>query len=689
MESLIEQVEERPDDDLELQSTFLENLISELEKVEFFFSENLKYYKSRLKKISDQLDYIKKNKHFKKFKENLETAVKELFKESNLMRIYIEMNLKAKTKIVKKFMKYTKFYKHRIEVDKITDNFIQKSNYLKDPLPHIAEIQSSIEKIFSTNFFEKHSFNAVKILKDYSNPSYFTQTQSFYFGFSCGILSILFSLCVLIGVYFNIDMDDDAEFKMVFPMFRGFLILCIYFWFLGINTYAWNKANVNYRLCFGFKDHYSNVISIFKRAAAFTTIFVLLILCYLILRTKLPVLSDLISFIPVEITPLLCWIFLLFYTFFPIKIFNYPGRVYLFNLLIESCASIFVKCEFKHVWFTDQLTSLIGTIRDIEYTACYYSHYANSFEEKKILCSNRRGVILLIGIFPHIIRTLQCFRSIYDSKHFFPQIINAGKYLIAIIVAIFSFLASNYAILDNIWWLFALISTIYSYAWDLKMDFGFLQHGANYPLREKLSYKNKMFYYFCLIINLFLRFMWVLTVSPDVVYKFIRPEFFLFLIYTMEVFRRGMWNFIRVEYKHIEICKEFKVTLDVELPFKKNSKGEFVLRNAPLVQIEKMNRRLERIKSIKYLDDLSKGSFRSSLHSNKDRDKITVNPNNFENKNYFIKSVSKTNLRESIIELEKASSKGYIKEYESSDYKNNLNTYLKLFYNKEKANNKK
>lgn len=684
MESLIDQVEERSDDDIDLQSTFLENLISELEKVEFFFSENLKYYKSRLDKISDQLNYIKKNKPFKKFKVNLETAIKELFKETNLIRTFIDMNLKAKTKIIKKFMKYTKFYKNRIEVDKITDNFIQKSVYLKDPFTPISGIQSSIEKIFSTNFFEKYSFNSVKILKDYSNPSYFTQKQSFYFGFSCGILTILFSLCVLIGVYFNIDMDDDAEFKMVFPMFRGFLILCFYFWFLGINTYAWNKANINYRLCFGFKDHYSNVISVFKRAATFTTIFIITILCYLILRTKLPALSDFISFIPVEITPLLCWITLLFYTFFPMKIFNYPGRVYLLNLLIESCASIFVKCEFKHVWFTDQLTSLIGTIRDIEYTTCYYSHYSNSFEEKKILCSNRRSVILLIATFPHILRTLQCFRSIYDAKSFFPQIINAGKYFMAIIVAIFSFLASNYAVLDNIWWLFALISTIYSYAWDIKMDFGFLQHGANYPLREKLSYKNKVFYYICLIINLFLRFMWVLTVSPDVVYKFIRPEFFLFLIYTMEVFRRGMWNFIRVEYKHIEICKEFKVTLDVELPFKRNSKGEFVLRNAPLIHVEKMNKRIQRIKSSKYLDDLSKGSFRSSIHSNKDKERITLNPNSTDNKTYLIKSISKPNLRESQIELEKTNSRSFIKDYEPSDYKNNLNTYLKFFNNKEK-----
>ena len=681
-ESLIEQPFDKEDDEIQLQASFSEQLIFELEKVEFFFAENLKYYESREKKISEQLDYIKKNKNFIKLKVNLETAIKELFKELTLMKLFIEINMKAKTKIVKKFMKYTKFYKQQLELDKIVENLINKSSHLNDTMKLISQIQAKIEKTFSTNFFDKYSFNACKFLKDYSNQNYFTQTQSFYFGFTCGILLILFSLCFLIGLYFNIDMDDDAEFRMVFPMFRGFLILCIYFWFLGVNTYAWNKANINYRLCFGFKDHYSNVISVFRRAATFTTFYIVAILCYMILRTKLPLLCDLISFIPLEITPLISWIILIVYTFAPFKIFNYPGRVYLLNLMVESCASIFVKSEFKHVWFTDQLTSMIGPFRDIEYTACYYIHYGNSFEEKKMVCSNKRSFILVISIFPHILRTLQCFRVIYDSKKFFPQIINAWKYFFAIIVAIMSFIASNYAILDNIWWLLALISTIYSYCWDLKMDFGFLQHGANYPLREKLSYKNKMFYYFCIIINLFLRFMWVLTVSPDIVYRFIRPEFFLFLIYTMEVVRRGMWNFIRVELKHIEICREFKVTLDVELPFKKNARGEFILRNAPLVQVHKINRRMDRIRSSRYVDDINKNSIRNSMQSNKE--KSLFSNSGVDAIKGFKKSKSKSIMKDSLLTVERLNSKGSLKEYEQSDFKYKLDTYLNAFNNREK-----
>jgi hypothetical protein len=90
--------------------------------------------------------------------------------------------------------------------------------------------------------------------------------------------------------------------------------------------------------------------------------------------------------------------------------------------------------------------------------------------------------------------------------------------------------------------------------------------------------------------------MWVLSVSPEVVYRFIRPEFLSFLIYSMEVTRRGMWNFIRVELKHIELCKEFRVTVDVELPFKKIG-DDFILKQTNILDF--VNKKLQRFQDMK------------------------------------------------------------------------------------------
>ena len=120
--------------------------------------------------------------------------------------------------------------------------------------------------------------------------------------------------------------------------------------------------------------------------------------------------------VSVQVLPLICWLILLGYFFCPFKIFNYSGRVYTMKLFMESVASIFVPTEFRHIWFMDQLTSLIGPMRDIEYTMCYYSYYVNPLKIREVFCNNNRGIYLFIGIFPNFIRVLQCARVIKDSK---------------------------------------------------------------------------------------------------------------------------------------------------------------------------------------------------------------------------------------------------------------------------------
>jgi len=324
--------------------------------------------------------YIKENKQYKNYKDNIELAIKELNKEVAVMKTFIELNLKAKAKILKKFKKYCKFCLEKIDIIKDIDEYVSMPSInIKEPLKFISDAQSEIEKVFYAHFFEKYAFNTLKKLKDYANKVYFTQIQSFNFGFFMGILTILLFLCLLIGWHFRIDMDDDAEFKTIFPMFRGYAIICIYLWLLGLNVYAWNNFNINYKLCFQFNNHYSDITAIFKRTAVFSTVLVLMILCYMILRTRIPIIYDLLIFIPLEMTPLAAWFCLIIYIFFPSKsFFNYEGRVYFFNLFVESFSSILLKCEFKHIWFMDQLTSLIGPIRDIEYTICYYTHYRSN-----------------------------------------------------------------------------------------------------------------------------------------------------------------------------------------------------------------------------------------------------------------------------------------------------------------------
>ncbi len=151
-------------------------------------------------------------------------------------------------------------------------------------------------------------------------------------------------------------------------------------WLLGINVYVWNVYKINYKLCFQFDNHYSNLASIFGRAAFFTSLCIFCILWYMLYRTGLQKEYHILNLVSDEYIPAIMWIVILLYICFPLKNwFNSQGRYYMFRVLYEGLLSIFAKCDFKHHWLYDQLTSLIGPLRDMEYSLCYYVHYDSKF----------------------------------------------------------------------------------------------------------------------------------------------------------------------------------------------------------------------------------------------------------------------------------------------------------------------
>ena len=557
------------------QKTFYRQLCIELYKVNFFFEKNMNFYKNKLQKIEQHLSLITKFEELKYLKQKYEEAIKELYKEMYFLNKFLELNLQAKRKILKKFNKYLASQQEEKGNKKWTseqDEEIKKmkeyinTTLLKEDIEKINETELKIEKLFKKFFYDEYSFDAAKVLKEYIADVSFTQSHAFYLGFFLGILLIIFILCILIGKYFHIDMDDDAKFKTIFPMFRGYLVMVAYYWFLGFNVYIWNKFHINYRLAFNFDSHYSPVTSVLKRAAFFSMIVSMMLLCYMIERTKIPILYDIVSFIPLEFTPLISYIIVLIYLLSPFNNFNYLGRKYLGKLFLETMESITTTSELRHTWLGDQMTSLVGPFRDIEYTACYYTHYNNTFEEKKRLCSARRPIVILLGLYPYFIRFLQVIKTMWEKNIIFPDILNAIKYILSMLVAISSYYSKTIDFFGKTWLLIASFSSCWSYCWDMKMDYGLLQKGSINPLLRNDIFYKRNWYYIAMGLNLFGRFAWVFTISPDIVYRWIRPEFFLMIIYMVEMCRRGMWNFFRIELKHIDLCQHFQVSDKIKLP---------------------------------------------------------------------------------------------------------------------------
>lgn len=100
------------------------------------------------------------------------------------------------------------------------------------------------------------------------------------------------------------------------------------------------------------------------------------------------------------------------------------------------------------------------------------------------------------------------------------------------------------------WTILFVSSSLYSFAWDVYMDWGLgrKQHGF---LGPNLMYPRKYYYYCTIAMDLVLRFMWVLTlVPPSSGAAFAVPEYLTALSMMLELFRRTIWGFFRLENEH-------------------------------------------------------------------------------------------------------------------------------------------
>jgi hypothetical protein len=99
-----------------------------------------------------------------------------------------------------------------------------------------------------------------------------------------------------------------------------------------------------------------------------------------------------------------------------------------------------------------------------------------------------------------------------------PQLVNAGKYLSAIGSLSLNFARAKNHSNDAIFYAyltFSIFSTMYSYGWDLYMDWGLLRSAqkGKVLLRPKILYPSCL-YYFAMLFNLVLRLLWILPLMP-------------------------------------------------------------------------------------------------------------------------------------------------------------------------------
>lgn len=260
--------------------------------------------------------------------------------------------------------------------------------------------------------------------------------------------------------------------------------------------------------------------------------------------------------------------FLLFILFLPFNVLHKSGRYhFLRNLRRISLGGIDREMRFSDILLADVLTSYAKVIGDLWVVGCMYVGGLSATEKPDRRCGGPYVLPLLIAT-PYIIRLRQCLieysRNMGKSAHErTPHLYNALKYASAFPVIIFSSMqrsfdsSASHLIGENarhrLWLFSVIVNSSYSFYWDVTRDWDLTllnRRRSNpehpYGLREHLQFGTPEIYYGAIVLDLLLRATWSFKLSPHLDH-FGNLEGGIFVLQFLEVFRRWIWIFFRVE----------------------------------------------------------------------------------------------------------------------------------------------
>ncbi|XP_050411533.1 xenotropic and polytropic retrovirus receptor 1 isoform X1 [Patella vulgata] len=401
--------------------------------------------------------------------------------------------------------------------------------------------------------------------------------------FRVGLYLGMFAILTIVIVVAAVFIDHSKDWEPALRMYRGMFLLIFDLFLLGVNTYGWRSSGVNHVLIFEIDPrHHLSHAQLLELASFLAVLWAVSVLGYLF--------SDFL-YIPPMAHPLTMAVFLLLYLINPFKIFHYRARMWLLRVLFRIFTAPFHHVGFADFWLADQLNSLVTVLLDFEYLVCYFGFEVDWIGENRpsVCTKNIYGIRSVVGCLPAWFRFAQCLRRYRDTKLIFPHIVNAGKYSTTFFVMLFSTIYKvqketygdsfrQTSVFYYLWIVSAIMSSCYTYTWDIKMDWGLFDKnaGENKFLREEIVYAFKAYYYFAIVEDFILRFTWSLTVSIGEG-LFFHNEILTTLLASFEVFRRFVWNFFRLENEHLNNCGQFRAVRDISIgPIDSNNEMQLI-----------------------------------------------------------------------------------------------------------------
>ena len=206
-----------------------------------------------------------------------------------------------------------------------------------------------------------------------------------------------------------------------------------------------------------------------------------------------------------------------------------------------------------------RLTSMPKILVDLCNDLCFFT--TSIFAPADVAYNHCQSInywaVPVICALPLWFRFQQCMRRYYERRKRFPDVANAGKYALSeavVVMGSFHPLYNDHSeewdFFRALWLLMCVASSLYAFAWDLMMDWSMVKRVNNkWELRKERMYPSVFGYYFAIVTNFFLRFLWTVNIVPFTLTEFLerqgRDTIFLPVLYFLELYRRFQWGIFR------------------------------------------------------------------------------------------------------------------------------------------------
>ncbi|XP_046607665.1 xenotropic and polytropic retrovirus receptor 1-like isoform X6 [Neodiprion virginianus] len=277
------------------------------------------------------------------------------------------------------------------------------------------------------------------------------------------------------------------------------------------------------------------------------------------------------------VQPVLLYAGLMAFLFNPTKTLRHEARFWALRVMGRIFCAPFFYVGFADFWLADQLNSLQTVFLDLQYFVCFYTKNSSwtRVTDAEVCILHEHSMRPFVACLPAWFRFAQCLRRYRDTKEIFPHLANASKYATSFFVVIFSYLHLAYAnryqtTTQNpyfyLWVVASVVSSCFAYTWDVKLDWGLLEvrKGENKFLREEIVYTSPYYYYFAIVEDFILRFGWAFSLSLTEM-GYVHADLMVSIVAPLEVFRRFVWNFFRLENEHLNNCGKFRAVRDISI----------------------------------------------------------------------------------------------------------------------------